>query len=341
MQVTYRNNFKKIKELFALNCAKIGIVNLRAYPFHELRTVHPHTDFSLSPWSATYASPLNHVCLYDVADLRQLVAFPYFLVRDGYLPLIDFFFRFPVPEKFYGMLLVHTLFQDLVPSAWSSKVLFYDFERMGQDHFSDTTECLIIKGLVMNGVYDYSSFVGCLEKSLKLKNLKRIIFSMQTRQNYFLKEEWDGDAYFVEFANKVVPAIYSDDYKKFDKSFIGWKDFYLQRSFCNTSFIDFNKKDSLFIDDHSDFFLMGQGCLSLQENDQKNRFSVEDIYVPLSHHHGIRIIVNPRERKNNQYKEIKKILGLCGDVEGKRLTQEGFSLVNGYISDYLATLNSF
>src|SRR3954470_10839273 len=56
----------------------------------------------LHPFGSPYHSALNPVFLAECENLRQLDYAPVWLARDGLLPLLWFFSRFPVPQGFRG-----------------------------------------------------------------------------------------------------------------------------------------------------------------------------------------------------------------------------------------------
>lgn len=77
------------------------------------------------PMSSQYYSPINGVWLMQVTDVRTLGKRPFWLIRDGAVPLTWFFHRHPQPPQAETRLFIDEDLIHLVPAAWSTHVGSY------------------------------------------------------------------------------------------------------------------------------------------------------------------------------------------------------------------------
>lgn len=81
----------------------------------------------LWPFSDDYISPVPHVFLIQVGVLKQLEVAKTWLVRDGLLPMVWFFKRFPNPGSLTSKLLFHSALKNYIPKSWEKNVGFYEY----------------------------------------------------------------------------------------------------------------------------------------------------------------------------------------------------------------------
>jgi hypothetical protein len=333
MQITYKNNLKKVRTLIHSNIT-YGYVEPYNYPFNELKSCHEHTSYSLAPWSGVYSSNLNHVNLFDIMDQEQLDSYPYVLSRDGYLTLFDFFWRFPTPKGFSSIFLIYKPFAEFIPAAWLSKVLFFDYE------FFDTpvpkvptSEMLLVKGVLMENTFSMDQFKKMIDDAITKKKFKKLLICLSPRQNYFFETDWTGDRDFTNISNTVMEYLYRTVRPKIEFEFIDWKTYFSLPDMHQYYFIDINQKTNVYLDDQTDFFLMKKGAVPLRRS-KKQISSQDDYLINLTHNHGIRIFDKVDEPKGKYFAEIERTLSILEIKKGIKLPLEGFRAVDDYVKAF-------
>lgn len=125
---------KPLKQMFAPNSKSLDQDFFMTGWFDN----HPQSDSSLPetddlksflgmtwPMSTSYFNPLNAVWLMQILDLRLLQSRPHWFVRDGLVPLLWFFKRYPKPPSFKITLLIDEELISFAPPAWSGHVGTY------------------------------------------------------------------------------------------------------------------------------------------------------------------------------------------------------------------------
>jgi hypothetical protein len=316
MKAIYQNNFDRFAELFE---KQMG--NLSRHHSHEKTQELIH--YTLGPWDDEYFSPLNHVNLYKVEDLKALTKMPFLLVRDGLSLLANFFYRFPTPKGIKTIFLIHQKLKNLVPEAWQDQVVFYDFlyDESFFEHktFNDT---LIVKGHLLNGESDLESLKKLHLKLRKEKDIKKIIFTMEQKENHLTNPRWKGDELFSHLANNFFRYAYSEISKDFSFDFINWKTFFSMQDLHRYRFVDLSEKEHLYIDDHTDFFLFKKGAKPLWNTNKKSRSA--DLLIPLTMSHGIRIIQKETFEKCETWKQLNELFKNLGHKPGSPLSHDAF-----------------
>lgn len=72
---------------------------------------------------------LNPLYLNGIEDFSKIALHDCILVRDGFYPLADFFYRFQRPGKVDTILLVHEKLKHIVPRPWANHVATYHIQR--------------------------------------------------------------------------------------------------------------------------------------------------------------------------------------------------------------------
>lgn len=325
MKATYQNNLKKIETL--LDKKKGASLDIFGFPFDKLVLPHGHTSHSLGPWDEHYYSPLNHVNLFQVVDSKQLARLHFALVRDGLFTLVDFFHRFSTPKGFKIILIVHEKFKEFIPLRWSNSVLFFDFDITSSLYESKTyNDQLIIKGSLMEGAFCNDQFIKNIDEVKKQKKIKKLLLCLSPRQNYFLRPTWQGDVEFSNISNTFMKSVYLELSTKLNLEFINWKSLFSMSDLHRYEFLDANKKDNLYIDDYTDFYLLKKGAkpVFIEAGSRKNE---NDIIVPLSHVHGIRVLANPHLSKINHWGYLTKTFELLEIEKGDQLNVSAFQAI--------------
>ncbi len=86
----------------------------------------------LLPVPLAYDSPIPLLCLWRVQKLSQLRVQKCWLVRDGLIPLLWFFERFPKPERTTSALVIDSRWTAAIPPAWRSRCSQYELESRAQ-----------------------------------------------------------------------------------------------------------------------------------------------------------------------------------------------------------------
>ena len=81
----------------------------------------------LSPHSNNFYSELRGIFSFEIQKLESLNYFEFISFRDGILPLMCFFQRYPTPDLFKKRIFIHSKMGAIVPEAWKGQISFYDF----------------------------------------------------------------------------------------------------------------------------------------------------------------------------------------------------------------------
>ena len=82
------------------------------------------------PFSIDYHSVLNPCYLNQLSSLQTLAA--HFLIRDGIIPIIDYFLKNPSPNPEFPILIIPAIARGFVPKVWHGKILFYENQSLIQ-----------------------------------------------------------------------------------------------------------------------------------------------------------------------------------------------------------------
>ena len=85
-------------------------------------------DKTIMPLANNYFSPLNPIFGICIDDLRVLSPVKVITLRDGFLGILAFFSRFPIPPKDFSLLIgIPYIFAKIIPVSWARNCFFYDF----------------------------------------------------------------------------------------------------------------------------------------------------------------------------------------------------------------------
>ena len=119
---------------------KLFLDNRKRYLFGELHHLNnmrkdtfSHMDRSFQdktyPEAKEIFNLLNPLYLTGIKDAEKIFSSQYILVRDGFFPLMDFFYRYSSPGGSEVILLIHEKLQFLIPKNWIKNVLTYSFKK--------------------------------------------------------------------------------------------------------------------------------------------------------------------------------------------------------------------
>lgn len=314
MTATYQTNFNKLKK-YILKPDSILNFDPRAYPYQEQEFVHNNLWHGFDPWKDNYSSPLTHINLYQVTIPAQVNSLPFMLVRDGLFTMIDFFSRCPNPKHINGNLLIHSTLRDFVPSSWRAKVLFYDFEyrKIISNVFAQKNKHILIKANITDSMFDYEI---AEKKILDLKKLKyeKFMFFFFNRSNPFLVKDWDSDYRTNEYVLSQSKFINFLTKEKINFEFHTWKEYFHIPGMHQYDCIDLNFKEKYYLDDFTNYFFLKKGADPF--NPILAKGNKDDLYVPLTSNHGIRIYSKELGYKNKS-DEIFKNLNLLNITNSK------------------------
>jgi len=168
--------------------------------------IKSYMDF-LWPLAESYYAPVPGVFLIQVLSLELLNSKPVWMVRDGLLPLLWFFRRFPKPINLSSKLLIPENLLPFIPDPWTPFVGSY-----------------LVKSTTKSNVNRKLLFVGCLseffmplnelptwfEKTFatdsleKIKSLEKTVF-LPMRQWHFQSE--NDHFYHLVFAKRFFDAV--------------------------------------------------------------------------------------------------------------------------------------
>ena len=123
----------------------------------------------LWPMTSPYASPLNPRFLMDFEIFGMKETDSSFLVRDGLVPLLWFFRRWPTPENFKNTMIVPRRLLRFVPEAWQARVAGYEIVNLEKPGFEPaaSNSQIFFYGLAMPG---YCTFEHLEARLNQIKN---------------------------------------------------------------------------------------------------------------------------------------------------------------------------
>lgn len=92
-----------------------------------------HFINSFWPMTTDYFNPFNEIFLVRVLALELLNARDKWFVRDGIVPLLWFFKRFPQPRQLQAKLYVDIRWAYFIPKAWQKHVYFYELVSFSEE----------------------------------------------------------------------------------------------------------------------------------------------------------------------------------------------------------------
>jgi len=131
---------------------------------------------NLWPMGMAYHSPLKPRFLIELENAGLPAGSETFLIRDGLIPLLWFWRKWPEPREFQGKILIGEQFAPYVPPAWRERVLFYRLTAGPRAPSLKSTRApksakrrILLVGLVMPG---YCSLESLKKKLAPLKKTR-------------------------------------------------------------------------------------------------------------------------------------------------------------------------
>ena len=108
---------------------KEGLSHLAHQRKNEFNVSDNSFAWTVYPHACSIFNLLNPLYLANVKDFESFASHNYILVRDGFYPLADFFYRFSRPGQCNVILLIHEKLKFIVPEAWENNVLTYNIQK--------------------------------------------------------------------------------------------------------------------------------------------------------------------------------------------------------------------
>ena len=189
--------------------------------YQDLKSPHRKYDrmnpfWAQSPESKEHVNILNPSFSFEPSSENALNLYPFWLLRDGAIPLIEFFYELnPIISKYRGTILVHENLKQLIPPGQKCEFLTYKLsnkDAMLESH-KGKRDKVIISGIINYASFSKDHLRSSLQKiDKKLKSLKlswkNVIFNLYLRENQFFNMDH----------KKVSPLF---DYMKIINKYVG------------------------------------------------------------------------------------------------------------------------
>ncbi len=247
----------------------------------------------LWPASLDYDCSLNPIFLKQIKDLQLLSFAPNWLIRDGWIPLVLFFSKFPKPPpNWQSRLLIHSSMNLKIPEEWRSFVgTFSILERRTS---VPRTTTLIICGLVTE---TYCSLDHFSNQLMKARALIETNTGLPWQLKFCLVEA--GSAVHRKRRHVYLAEYYRILYDLFgtDLALMSWQEFYKADTFNGVLIIDLNDK-MICADSYLTQHALAYGATlldnALQSEVAAEKSDVEKSeFFRLSPYHGVEVIWEP------------------------------------------------
>jgi hypothetical protein len=235
----------------------------------ELQTPSPEFSKAMGTLAHPYFSSLNPLFLFQVRELSELKKYETVLARDGIIPLLWFFYRFPKPSNLKTNILVSKDLERFIPLDWRKHVKTY--EMVSLNHFGPKKKSsrLLIYGLGIESNLSIE-FILRLKDRLKIKDaeiscylpVKNDPFTPTSKEIYPLQ-------LILQINNLSKTAIKP----------ISWDDIAQENSFSDVAILELNEKK--FISNcYVSEVLLAKGGVPICSIKPKG------VTIPLSSNHG-------------------------------------------------------
>lgn len=240
---------------------------------------------SMWPLSARYASPLNPIFLVEIGSLDLLRQRPFWMIRDGLIPLLWFFELHPEPKlkNFSSKLLVSEDLAPFIPAPWRNYFGTYQKVSRHSADVSGADRRLLIAGVVSENFCSLDFLESDLKKIREWVETRKTSKRQQTEALVFLPTQGDISSAFVsQYIVNVCQAIGGD------MRCLSWQKFSTLDGLENCDFLELNDgqicKDS-FLEE----FALSSGALPIgrQHLPVAAEMGSGTRYVELSPHHGL------------------------------------------------------
>ena len=111
---------------------------------------------------------LNPLYLNEIEDFSEIMSHEYILVRDGFYPLLDFFYRFSRPGKGETILLIHEKLKFAIPESWKNNILLYNIQKnFNHEEMKSSPQSLYLCALSCDSEIRHSTFSDKINKIKK------------------------------------------------------------------------------------------------------------------------------------------------------------------------------
>jgi hypothetical protein len=234
----------------------------------ELAHLYPSTISQFKPidevfkayWGLSgesYGSKFNPIFLSHVFNLSDLKIKPFWLSRDGFVPLQLFFRRFPSPLLLKSKIIIHSQFSALVPSAWKDHVLYFGY----QPHqlctaLNKKPTKILLYGLVAPAscqLVHWKNLLNWIKNFCEQYQVQDLGVCLIHGQEPLI-EALSNSNYYAEFWKLFYSTIPSS----YRIQILDWKEVLDRPSFADWSFLDISDK-SLLADSFFDHVLLLKG----------------------------------------------------------------------------------
>lgn len=327
----YANNIQRLKTI----CRQLSTIE-KGYierP-HQNDLAHEHTHYSLNQWEHQYLSPFGLLHLNHIQKLTQLDRAPVFLVRDGLFLMCDFFNRFKKNRDFRTLFLIHHSAKDFVPLEWRENVLFFEYEytrKLAAFNFTEDVshKKLILKFSLLQKSFSLEKFKKTISKIKKYDEIT-LCFSFH-ESNHFLNHEWDGGAFVHQAFSEIENAKKLCLEKAEAVKTLPFKPLQNLEILSEFDYWDIGDTTNYFIDDFTNHHCFKLGATPLfMENQNAHE---DDIVIPLSFYHGIRVLSHPQEINTLKMNLLQEGLRDLDISPGEKFTTSAFQLLNTLTED--------
>ena len=257
---------------------------------------HEHTEYSLNQWDIPYASRLSLLNLSYITNVDQVDNAPCFIVRDGLFLTMDFFNRCLKQKELRTLLLFHHGLKDFIPANWEENVLFFEYaynKKKPVFHFTkQSSKKLILKFNLLKGCFSPEKIHSFLES---IDHYQEIILCFSLHEtNHFLSNQWDGGV-FLHSTYEEIEKIKNKCLEKCEKvSSIPLKSLQMVNDLFEYDFYDISQSEHYYIDDYTNYHCLLSGATPLKMKEESGH--PDDISLPLSFNHGIRVLAQPKKK---------------------------------------------
>jgi hypothetical protein len=330
MKNTYNKNFQHFKHFI------YNIDNISPYFINkpsQSSLVHSHTDYSLIHWESSYRSKLSLLNLNYLKEIDVLENSPCFLVRDGLFLTMDFFNRCIKSKELRATLLFHNAIRNFIPEEWMENVLFYEFEfkqRKPSFNFSQNKSLrLIIKFHLLEKCFQPQKILDFLD-TINFYEEIVLCFSIHDT-NHFFSNEWDGGKY-SQTTFSIIEEIKKKCLLKANKvSLRTLKSLQENDNLSGFDYFNLSQSEHYYIDDFTNYHCLSYGANPL--NVQSFIACDEDLFIPLSSNHGIRVLANLENQNLEIGHSFQENLKYINIKKGDKFNLSAFQMLHSLTMD--------
>lgn len=229
------------------------------------------------PFAEVYHAPIDTVFLIQFSSLPLLNRSKSWIIRDGLIPLLWFFKKFPKPTQVQTKMYVHHSLEPYIPLEWSKYFGLYDL--YSQDTQPNDIQNLILCGVVSENFFQIDNFHDFFQN---LEKQSQYDFQKLNKKSFLYYQPLFSSGkhsyltnYYSELMNFFGPQIQGLEFSNFQSI----------DDYSNHAVIDVNSSN-IYIDNALVHFLLGRGAKLISNYQGLAKF---DRVVPISEYHGYKI----------------------------------------------------